>query len=134
MSIKKMDASMLDKIMSGTYDSKQNNSDSISEEELHELYELGMEEINKIETMLAVMKIGIASSAFAPIFLTSDFVNDFMYYMEFVCEDMFPKLLKGDFNGIMEEISSDSDFDENQFNEMREKAYQLLLQRKREEE
>lgn len=132
MAIKKMNADMLDKIATGVSKenkTEQTNSSVLSEEELERLYDAGMSEITEVMLAVGVSLSMLKGSSLAPIFMNSDVVQDFAGYMMFFCEEMIPKLLKGDIDGIMELTTEGASITPEKLKEMREQIYELLQER-----
>lgn len=127
MAIKKMNADMLDKIISNAQsETKEEHKEAISQERLEELYEIGEAEISEILMTIGLSVAVLKSSAFAPVLMNSDVVHDYIKYMAFFCEDMLPKLLKGDIDGIMDLTVEDAIITKERLLELREMVYNLL--------
>lgn len=127
MAIKKMNADMLDKIISNAQsETKEEHKEAISQERLEELYEIGEAEISEILMTIGLSVAVLKSSAFAPVLMNSDVVHDYIKYMAFFCEDMLPKLLKGDIDGIMDLTVEDATITKERLLELREMVYNLL--------
>lgn len=132
MAIKKMNADMLDKIATSTSEAKQTeqtNSSTLSEAELETLYDAGMSEITEVMVAVGVSLSMLKGSSLSPIFMNSDVVQDFVGYMMFFCEEMIPKLLKGDIDGIMELTTEGASITPERLKEMREQIYELLQEK-----
>lgn len=132
MAIKKINADMLDKIATNTLKEKQTEqveNSALSETDLETLHDAGMSEISEVMLAVGVSLSMLKGSSFAPIFMNSDVVQDFAGYMVFFCEEMIPKLLKGDIDGIMDLTTEGALITPERLKEMREQVYELLQEK-----
>lgn len=132
MAIKKMNADMLDKVLSNASTSTEKTQDKttvMDQDTLERLYEKGLEEIVDLMIIISASLDAMALSSFAPLFMNSDVIDDYVNYMSFFCENMIPKLLKGDIDGIMNLTTEDTTITAEKLNEMREQIYTLLKEK-----
>ncbi len=126
MSIKKMDMNLLNKMMS---DDKENTDDlELSSDDLSALYELGMKDLENLKVSLVVSQLDIVSSCFSPVFDISEPIKEYFKYMLFLCEEVLPKLLKGDIDGIIG-VDEGIEGTDIALHELREQIYNLLKQK-----
>lgn len=126
MSIKKMDMNLLNKMMS---DDKENTDDlELSSDDLSALYELGMKDLENLKVSLVVSQLDIVSSCFSPVFDISEPIKEYFKYMLFLCEEVLPKLLKGDIDGIIG-VDEGIEGTDMALHELREQIYNLLKQK-----
>lgn len=126
MSIKKMDMNLLNKMMS---DDKENADDlELSSDDLSALYELGMKDLENLKVSLVVSQLDIVSSCFSPVFDISEPIKEYFKYMLFLCEEVLPKLLKGDIDGIIG-VDEGIEGTDMALHELREQIYNLLKQK-----
>lgn len=126
MSIKKMDMNLLNKMMS---DDKENTDDlELSSDDLNALYELGMKDLENLKVSLVVSQLDIVSSCFSPVFDISEPIKEYFKYMLFLCEEVLPKLLKGDIDGIIG-VDEGIEGTDMALHELREQIYNLLKQK-----
>ena len=138
MSIRKLDKDTLNRIMSNksidnvneeTIDFNDNynlDETEISQEELDALYELGLKEIENLKVSLVVTQLDVISSCFSPVFEISEPIKEYFKYMLFLCEEIFPKLLKGDIDDIINISSGEAEGTEEALHSMRENIYKIL--------
>lgn len=135
MSIKKMDMNLLNKMMSSdTDDTVETNIDEseISLDDLSALYELGMKDLENLKVMLVVSQLDIVSSCFSPIFEISEPIKEYFKYMLFLCEEVLPKLLKGDIDDIIG-VDEGIEGTDMALHEMRENIYKILKEKQEKE-
>lgn len=139
MSIKKVDAKTLKKLVSKVNSEEIKQQDTIQEEiseseisaeELSELYELGLKELDNLKVMLVVSQLDIVSSPFSSVFGISEPIQEYFKYMLFLCEEVLPKLLKGDIDDIIDIAPEEADKTSEVLYDIRENIFKILKSKK----
>lgn len=139
MSIKKVDAKTLKELVSKVDSEKIKQQDTIQEEiseseisaeELSELYELGLKELDNLKVMLVVSQLDMVSSPFSSVFEISEPIQEYFKYMLFLCEEVLPKLLKGDIDDIIDIAPEEADKTSEVLYDIRENIFKILKSKK----
>lgn len=135
MSIKKVDTKLLKKLVSNVNTEEisklditetEEVEDNITQEELNELYELGLKELEELKVVLLLSQVDMVSSPFASVFEISEPIQEYFKYMLFLCEEVLPKLLKGDIDDIIDSIPEVEGKATEVFYSMREDIFRIL--------
>lgn len=139
MSIKKVDAKTLKELVSKVNSEEIKQQDTIQEEvseseisaeELSELYELGLKELDNLKVMLVVSQLDMVSSPFSSVFEISEPIQEYFKYMLFLCEEVLPKLLKGDIDDIIDIAPEEADKTSEVLYDIRENIFKILKSKK----
>lgn len=139
MSIKKVDAKTLKELVSKVNSEEIKQQDTIQEEvseseisaeELNELYELGLKELDNLKVMLVVSQLDMVSSPFSSVFEISEPIQEYFKYMLFLCEEVLPKLLKGDIDDIIDIAPEEADKTSEVLYDIRENIFKILKSKK----